>query len=100
MAEKQCNDENCWRHGSIKTRGFTTEGKVVSDKGKLTVIVEKNLIQTVPKYKRWARRTSRIPAHNPICINAKVGDTVRIGECRRISKSKSWVVTEVLKRGE
>ena len=83
----------------VSTRGFVKEGVVVSDKGKLTVIIAQDLVQYIPKYKRYARSKSRIPAHNPPEINAKMGDLVRIAQCRKISKTKAWIVTAVLTRG-
>ena len=36
-------------------------------------------------------------AYNPECINAKTGDVVSIGETRRLSKTKAFVVTGILK---
>ena len=98
MAE--CNDVNCFVHGSIRTRGSILEGRVVSDKGKRTVIVERELVRLVPKYERYARSRSRIPAHNPECIGARFGDLVRSAECRKISKTKAWTVVKVLAHGE
>lgn len=92
----ECNDKDCFRHGTLRLRGFVTEGVVVSDKGKRTVIVERSMLQYIPKYKRYARKKSRIPAHNPDCIGAKTGDRVKIAECRRISKTKAWSVVEVM----
>ncbi|MEM2963556.1 MAG: 30S ribosomal protein S17 [Candidatus Anstonellales archaeon] len=80
----------------ISIRGHTVVGQVVSDKMKKTVIVKRNLVKYIPKYMRYVRSTSRIPAHNPEHINAKLGDIVRIGQCRKISKTKAWVVMEVL----
>ena len=52
------------------------------------------------KFKRYARSSSRIAAHNPICINAKEGDTVKIAESRKISRTKAWSVAEILKHAE
>ncbi|VVC04277.1 30S ribosomal protein S17 [Candidatus Burarchaeum australiense] len=98
MAE--CNDVNCFVHGTIRTRGSMLEGKVVSDKARHTVIVERDLVRMVPKYERYARSSSRIPAHNPDCIAAKVGDVVQIAECRKISKTKAWTVVKILAKGE
>ncbi|MDO8339368.1 MAG: 30S ribosomal protein S17 [Candidatus Burarchaeum sp.] len=95
----ECNDVNCFVHGSLRTRGSILEGRVVSDKGKRTVIVERELVRLVPKYERYARSRSRIPAHNPECIGAKLGDLVRIAECRKISKTKAWTVVKVLAHG-
>ena len=83
---------------SIKTRGAVLEGKVVRDRGKKTVIVQRNLVSFVPKYERYIRKRSKIAAHNPESIDAKVGDWVQIEECRKISKTKAWIVTKVLRR--
>jgi small subunit ribosomal protein S17 len=95
MAEK-CDDKNCYIHGGIEVRGARIDGKVVSDKGKRTVIVERNISSIMPKYNRISKNTSRVPAHNPACINAKAGDMVRIGETRKISKTKAWTVLAIV----
>ena len=81
-------------------RGATTTGRVVSAKAKKTVVVERDITIKIGKYKRWARRKSRISAHNPESIGADVGDTVKIGQTRKISKTKAWVVMEILEKGE
>jgi small subunit ribosomal protein S17 len=78
-------------------RGNIFEGKVTSAKANKTVTVERELVQYIPKYERYKKIRSRIKAHNPVSINAKEGDWVKIGETRRISKTKSFVVMEVLK---
>lgn len=97
MTEAKCDDKNCYVHGTLKVRGSRIVGQVVSDKGKRTVVVERNISRVMPKYKRVAKERSRVMAHNPPCINAKYGDVVRIGETRKISKIKAWTVLEVLK---
>jgi small subunit ribosomal protein S17 len=96
----ECNDENCFVHGNLKLRGQTLVGIVVSAKAKSTVIVERPTVKYLKKYKRSARTSSRIAAHNPICINAKEGDMVKIAECRKISRTKAWSVVEILKKTE
>ncbi|MGC8710093.1 MAG: 30S ribosomal protein S17 [Candidatus Micrarchaeia archaeon] len=96
----ECNDPRCPIHGSIKVRGVELMGTVVSDKAKKTVIVEREYTRYMYKYERSLRKRSRIPAHNPDCINAKVGDIVRIGETRRMSKTKSFVVTAIVKKAK
>lgn len=90
--EKKCEDENCPFHGNLLVRGQVLEGRVVSDKMDRTVVVERNYAKKVPKFERYERRSSRIQAHNPPCINAKEGEEVKIGECQRLSKQKSFVV--------
>lgn len=74
------------------------EGLVVSDKAKRTVIVEVDYNRYAYKYERLLRKRSRIPAHNPECISAKANDVVNIAETRRLSKTKSFVVTGVVKK--
>ena len=76
--KKECNDKHCPFHGSLSIRGKVLEGVVVSAKAPKTVIVRRDYVFYVPKYERYERRHSKIPAHNPPCIYAKVGDRVRI----------------------
>ncbi|MGQ9624547.1 MAG: 30S ribosomal protein S17 [Candidatus Bathycorpusculaceae bacterium] len=90
--KKACNDRNCPFHGDLPVRGRVFEGVVVSAKMDKTVIVKREYLHYVPKFLRYERRYSRIPSHNPSCINAKEGDRVTIAECRPISKTVSFVV--------
>ena len=92
----ECEDPKCPFHGNLPVRTKVLEGKVVSAKMKYTVVVQRDYLHYIPKYMRYERRRSRIPAHNPPCINAKEGDRVRIAECRPISKTVSFVVIEKL----
>ncbi|MEM2341146.1 MAG: 30S ribosomal protein S17 [Candidatus Bathyarchaeia archaeon] len=96
--EKTCDDPNCPFHGSLKIRGRILEGIVVSAKMDKTVIVRRDYVKYVPKYKRYERRHSRIPAHNPPCIKAAENDFVKIAECRPISKTVSFVVIEKVEK--
>ncbi|MEG9194079.1 MAG: 30S ribosomal protein S17 [Candidatus Methanoglobus sp.] len=94
--EGTCNDERCPFHGTLSIRGQILSGKVLKVYGK-TAVIERELIKYVPKYERYMRKRSRLHTHNPECIRAKPGDTVRIAECRPISKTKSFVIIEVIK---
>ncbi|VVB51893.1 30S ribosomal protein S17 [uncultured archaeon] len=80
----------------LPTRGLILEGVVVSDKMENTVIVQRDYYDKSKKYERYFRKRSRIPAHKPPEINLKVGDKVRIMECRKISKTKNFKVIEKL----
>ncbi|MCL4365007.1 MAG: 30S ribosomal protein S17 [Candidatus Marsarchaeota archaeon] len=93
----ECTDTRCPIHQGLKYRGTQFEGRVVSTGAKKTAIVEVDYTKYVYKYERSLRKRSRIPAHNPECINAKVDDLVNIAETRRLSKTKSFVVTNVVK---
>ncbi len=89
-----CDDPLCPFHGTLSVRGRVLEGVVVSAKMTRTVVVRRDYLHYVPKYMRYERRRSHIPAHNPPCIDAKEGDWVKIAECRPISKTVSFVVIE------
>jgi small subunit ribosomal protein S17 len=91
---RECNDSDCPFHSNLSVRGRILEGIVVSDDMTETVIVRRDYPHYVPKYKRYERRHSRIAAHSPPCIDAEVGDKVKIMECRPLSKSVSFVVIE------
>jgi small subunit ribosomal protein S17 len=91
-----CQDRNCPVHGALPTRGMVLDGLVASDKMDKTVIVQRSYYVKLKKYDRYRPKKSRIPAHNPPCINAKTGDHVKIMECRRLSKTVSFVITEKL----
>ncbi|MGQ9507239.1 MAG: 30S ribosomal protein S17 [Candidatus Bathycorpusculaceae bacterium] len=92
--KKTCNDRNCLFHGELPIRGRILDGYVVSAKMDKTVIVKRDYLHYVLKFMRYERRHSRIPSHNPPCIDAKEGDRVVIAECRPISKTVSFVVVE------
>ena len=96
--KKACEDDNCPFHGALKCRGRIFIGTVVSSRMQKTVNVEWEWQNYLRKYERYEKRRSRVKAHNPSCINANEGDIVRIMECRPLSKTKNFVVVEVLGR--
>lgn len=94
---EDCGDKKCAIHGKITTRGRVFEGIVVTSKMQGTVRVEWPRLFYVPRYERYEKRRSRVKAHNPKCISAKIGDKVRIAECRPLSKTVKFVVIEKIK---
>lgn len=92
----KCEDNNCPVHGSLKCRGRSFTGTVISTKMQKTVIVEWERRNYLRKYERFEKRRSKVMAHNPACINANDGNIVKIMECRPLSKAKNFVVIEVL----
>ncbi len=87
------------QHG-LTVRGQKFRGIVVSMKMKDTAVVEWGREVKVPKYERAYRAKSRVKAHVPPVLSVKPGDLVVIGETRKIAKTKSFVVLEVLKGGK
>jgi small subunit ribosomal protein S17 len=67
------------------------QGVVVSDKNAKTLVVKVERRFTHPVMKKTVRRSKKYHAHVED-TQFKVGDVVRIRECRPISKLKSWVV--------
>ena len=67
------------------------QGIVVSDKmdKTVTVQVERRFKHTL--YKKFIRRSKKYAAHDET-NGVKVGDVVKIRECRPISKRKKWEV--------
>ncbi len=96
--QAECHDVNCPFHGSLPVRGQVITGKVVSDHMMGTVVVARNYLHYVRKFNRYEKRSSKLHAHIPPCISAKVGDMVKIAECRPLSKTTSFVVVEVQKQ--
>ncbi len=72
-------------------------GRVVSDKmdKTVTVLLERKVKHAL--YGKYIKRSTKVKAHDED-NNCAEGDTVRIEECRPLSKSKSWRVVEVLER--
>ncbi|WP_049927303.1 30S ribosomal protein S17 [Halopiger goleimassiliensis] len=88
--------EKCPFYGDLPVRGQILEGTVVSTDMDKTVVVEREYDVAVPKYDRYMKRRSRIPAHVPGVLEPlSVGDSVKIAETRPLSKTKSHVVVEV-----
>ncbi len=67
------------------------QGVVVSDRNDKTVVVEVERRVMHPMYKKFIRRSSKHHAHDPD-NSCKIGDRVRIRECRPLSKRKRWEV--------
>jgi len=88
-------DVNCPFNGTLRLRGQLFEGVVSSVGMSKSIIVELQKVRYMPKYERYEKRTSKIPAHLPSCIgDLAVGDRVKIMECRPISKTVSFCVVE------
>ena len=67
------------------------QGTVISDKNAKTVVVKVERRFTHPVLGKTVRRSKKYHAHDEKGA-FKVGDVVRIQECRPLSKLKSWEV--------
>jgi small subunit ribosomal protein S17 len=82
----------------MRARRKTLVGTVTSDKMDKTVVVTVERVTRHPLYGKVIKLSKKYKAHDEN-NEAKVGDTVRICECRPISKDKSFFVQEILERG-
>ncbi len=77
----------------------TRVGQVVSNKMDKTIVVAIEDSVQHKLYKKIIKRTYKLKAHdeNNEC---NIGDTVRVMECRPLSKDKRWRLVEILKKAE
>jgi small subunit ribosomal protein S17 len=72
-------------------------GEVVSTKMAKTIVVQVTRRVPHPLYKRIVNKRNKFYAHDETG-EARVGDIVRIIECRPLSKTKRWTLGEVVRR--
>jgi small subunit ribosomal protein S17 len=82
-------------HGPGRPR--VRQGVVVSDKGEKTITVRIDVVRRHKRYHKILRSTQRLHAHDER-NDAHPGDTVRIVECRPMSRSKRWRLVEIVER--
>ena len=74
----------------------TLAGKVVSDKGDKTIVVEVERLTKHKLYRKTIRVRKKYYVHDESNV-ARVGDVVEIMGTRPISKKKCWRLLEVTK---
>ena len=75
------------------------QGKVVSDKMDKTIVVAVENVRPHPRYKKSITRTKKFKAHDET-NQCKTGDWVEIIEHVPISKTKRWMLKEILVKAE
>jgi small subunit ribosomal protein S17 len=74
-------------------------GRVTSDKMDKTVVVTVERVTRHPLYGKVMKLNKKYKVHDEN-NEARLGDTVRIRECRPLSKEKKFYVQEILERSE
>ena len=72
-------------------------GEVVSTKMRKTIVVQVGRRVPHPLYKRIVSKRKKFYAHDEEG-QAKVGDVVRIVECRPLSRLKRWTLKDIVRR--
>ncbi len=74
-------------------------GIVTSDKMDKTIVVSIDTKKMDRLYKKYVTRTKKCKAHDEK-NEAHIGDTVRIVECRPLSKDKCWRLESIIERAK
>jgi len=82
-----------------KKSKLVLQGIVASDKMNKTIVVEIRQRKLHPLYKKYVTRSKRVKAHDET-NDAHIGDTVRVEECRPLSKEKHWRLIEIVERAK
>jgi len=80
-------------------RAKVRQGIVVSDKADKTIIVRVDVTRRHRRYGKIMRTSTKLHAHDER-NDAGAGDTVRVIECRPMSRTKRWRLTDVLEKAK
>jgi small subunit ribosomal protein S11e len=80
-------DKKCPFTGNVSIRGRILNGLVISTKMKRTIIVRRDYLHYITKYRRYEKRHSNFAAHCSPAFAVKEGDIVTIGQCRPLAKT-------------
>lgn len=92
--KKSSNNEN-----AVASHKRVLQGKVKSNKCDKTIIVAIEKQVAHPLYKKYYKRTKRVMAHD-VNNECRIGDTVRVKECRPLSAKKRWTLFEIVERAK
>ncbi|CAD5226834.1 unnamed protein product [Bursaphelenchus xylophilus] len=89
-------DKKCPFTSNVSIRGCILSGVVTKNKMQRTIVVRRDFLHFVSKYRRYERRHRNISVHCSPAFRVNVGDVVIIGECRKLSKTVRFNVLKVL----
>ena len=85
--EGSYTDKKCPFTGLISIRGHILKGLLISTKINNTIIVRRDNLHYITKYRRFEKRHKNIAAHCSPAFEVKEGDVVTIGQCRPLAKT-------------
>ncbi|KAG6857543.1 hypothetical protein H0H87_000142 [Tephrocybe sp. NHM501043] len=92
-------DKKCPFTGEISIRGRILTGKVISTKMNRTIIIRRDYLHYIPKYKtdmgadRYEKRHKNLAAHLSPAFRVEVGDTVTVGAWDRMGGVERLLTT-------
>ena len=84
---------------TVKKAKRSYVGLVTSDKMDKTIVVTITTKRMDPLYKKYVTRSKKCKAHDEK-NDAHIGDTVKIVECRPLSKDKRWRLESIVERAK
>ncbi|URJ24628.1 30S ribosomal protein S17 [Candidatus Blochmanniella camponoti] len=72
-------------------------GRVCNKKMNKSVVVSIERLIKHSTYEKFIKRTTKLHVHDPN-NETNIGDLVEVQECRPISKTKSWILTSIIKK--
>lgn len=94
-ARPEVEEQHAPEHGPGRPK--IRQGVVVSDKPDKTVVVRVDITRRHKRYHKILRSSITLHVHDE-ANDAHTGDTVRVQECRPMSRTKRWRLLEVLER--
>jgi small subunit ribosomal protein S17 len=82
-----------------RTPRTTVVGTVVSDKMQKTIAVREDRLVRHARYGKFLKRSTIYKAHDER-EQAELGDEVEIAFARRLSKTKSWRLVRIVRKGK
>lgn len=83
----------------LKSTNRSVVGKVTSIKMQGTIVIQVERMVRHSLYGKYIKRTSKMYAHDSQ-NKSSVGDTVLIQQCRPISKTKHWILVDIVESAE
>nr|ODN96020.1 40S ribosomal protein S11 [Cryptococcus depauperatus CBS 7855] len=90
-------DKKCPFTGDVSIRGRILNGVVHSTKMTNTIIIRREYLHFIPKYRRYEKRHKNLAAHCSPAFRVEIGDQVTVGQCRPLSKTVRFNVLRVSK---
>jgi len=90
-------EQHAPEHGPGKPK--VRQGVVVSDKADKTIVVRVDVARRHKRYHKILRSSVTLHVHDE-SNDAHAGDTVRVQECRPMSRTKRWRLLDVLERAK
>jgi small subunit ribosomal protein S17 len=89
------DEQHAPEHGPGRPK--VRQGVVLSDKGDKTIVVRIDVARRHKRYQKILRSSTALHVHDER-NDANAGDTVRVQECRPMSRTKRWRLMEILER--